>query len=712
MDTKKQFKQVVSRKVCPTCGLEFKLADEDTCCPNDGSMLAPLLDDPFIGQTLSENTEILSAIGQGASGTVYKARQMPLGRIVAVKILQTQLVSDLDKVRRFEREAKALSQLQHPNVVSIFDFGLLPRPYMLMEYVDGQKMEDVLETGMLPFETACKIGIQICEALQAAHEQNIVHRDLKPANIMLLKSIDIETEDESFQVKVLDFGLAKLIQESEAESPDLTKTGEIVGSPPYMSPEQCLGQTPDARSDIYSLGCILYELMTGSRPFSAHSAAEYMNKHSLEDPPPFLSTNPKLVLPQLIEDVVLKTLLKDPDRRQQTMSELKNDLQNCLEAGTASGIKRLKRRKAKRKLVRARIALMAGTVALVSAGIFVYQCFPQALPESLFKQTFAAGEKALAEKDYAYAEDQFKKAASMSQQFDFKNKEGLYFSCRLHLLETYKKQAKWAEAAPVNDELLKLSRIEDKKRRYGGAVGRNGIAFVYPAKWYSINGDADWNDAGKFRASQILRWGQLYLQIYEDKLSPEQLADLESKVYSRVCKNFKVIESREVKFGSQSEIPGVLRDYEFSGDYVISINKKEGTDSKTGTQRSYLKSAFIKSWETGESTRQRHVYFGKPGRIYKLRIQGDSIDFPHLSRALDTILESVTLYPEQPLSDLRDRLILSTARFFSSDAESAKQKLLVLAPGFEPESGYTKEIRFSAKPAPARNNEAPSEGGN
>lgn len=685
-----QFKQVVTRKVCPSCGQEFALADEDSICPKDGSMLAPLIDDPYIGQTIAETCVLTEVVGSGAYGTVYKARQIPLDRTVAVKIMQQQLVSDLDKVRRFEREARALSQLVHPNIVGIYDYGLLPSPYMIMEFVDGRRLDEVLNQGALPFETIIGIATQVCSALESAHEQNIVHRDLKPSNIMLLGN-----EETGYTVKVLDFGLAKLMQEADAAAPALTKTGEIIGSPPYMSPEQCMGRQLDRRSDIYALGCILYEMLTGQRPFTANSAAEYMNKHCLEAPAAFLDVNAKLVLPQQVEDVVLKALEKEADNRYQTMAELKGGLENSLKVAITSGVGILKKKKPKRKIHKVRIVAMLGSVAIISALVFVWQCFPTVVPEAVWQQTFESGQKALQNRDYAYAEDQFKKAVVIADSLGGKERERRRFSSLFQLMDAYKKDGKWTEAAAVNDDLLDLSKIEDKKKRYGGSTGRNGLAFYFPSKWFIMKTDPNWNDGSRFRASQVLRWGELQVQIYRDNMEPAQLADLEQKFYKKLFKNYKTVSESTVKIaGGTTE--AYIKDFEIDGDFAVT--PKKGVESTPGqaTVDSKLEPIEVKSWETGDIVAHRHVYFGKPGRIYKLRVQGDKYDYPHLVRTLNTMLNSVEFIDNQAIL-VKNRADLSVSEFYLPTKESSTgMAVCIVPPGAKPMPGYEKKMELQA----------------
>ncbi len=308
---------------CVLCHREF----DDTLakCPFDGANLIAEVHDPLVGTLLAEHYKILSVIGHGGMGVVYKAKHDTMDRFVAIKMLQSQHVRDGNAIRRFRQEAKAASRLSHPHVITIHDFGMSPngQPYIVMDYIEGMGLDAIIKKdGKVGVDRSVKIFAQACDALAHAHEQGIVHRDLKPSNIML-----IETEDEKDFVKIVDFGVAKLIPFSGEESQRLTQTGEVCGSPIYMSPEQCMGHKLDARSDIYSMGVMIYESITGELPLLGNTMVDTMNKHLTESAKPFSVIRPDLYIPERIEKVVFKALEKDPKNRQQSMTELKQELQ-------------------------------------------------------------------------------------------------------------------------------------------------------------------------------------------------------------------------------------------------------------------------------------------------------------------------------------------------------------------------------------------------
>ncbi|HEY9773339.1 MAG TPA: serine/threonine-protein kinase [Planktothrix sp.] len=309
-------------KICLECNREF--TGIMTVCPHDNSLLFARVQDPFVGTTLAGNYEIESVIGHGGMGVVYKARHALMDRTVAIKMLQAQLISDSMSVKRFQQESKAASRINHPNVITVYDFGISPtgQPYIVMDYLEGISLADVIKhEGQVSVERAIRVVAQACDALDHAHKQGVVHRDLKPTNIVLVKY-----DDEADFVKVVDFGVAKLMN-SGADGQRLTQAGEVCGSPVYMSPEQCMGMELDPRSDIYSMGVVIYETLTGKLPILGKTMVDTMSKHISEQAPRFSETRPDLYIPERLESVIFKALAKDPIDRHQTMEELKNDLE-------------------------------------------------------------------------------------------------------------------------------------------------------------------------------------------------------------------------------------------------------------------------------------------------------------------------------------------------------------------------------------------------
>lgn len=212
------------------------------------------------GAIVAGRYEIQSVAGTGGMGVVYKARHRELNRVVALKVLNSALVEDERSRERFKQEARAAAALSHPHLTPVFDFGRNDdgTPFFVMDYIEGQTVAELLkQLTRVPPDRAVKIATQVADALAYAHEQGVIHRDMKPANVMLLRR-----HAEDFAV-VLDFGIARLMEQEGEEAIRLTKTGELFGSPTYMSPEQCMGVALDGRSDMYSFGCMLFEMLTG-----------------------------------------------------------------------------------------------------------------------------------------------------------------------------------------------------------------------------------------------------------------------------------------------------------------------------------------------------------------------------------------------------------------------------------------------------------------
>jgi eukaryotic-like serine/threonine-protein kinase len=277
--------------------------------------------DPNIGRDLlGGQFQILQKIGSGGMGSVYKATQPAMNRMVAVKILHPKLANRKDLVSRFRREARAMSHLTHPNTVKVLLYGELEDGslYIVMEYLEGRNLNQVVrKEGPLPVERAIPILIQVCGALQEAHMQGIVHRDLKPENIFLSTNGGLKDYP-----KVLDFGLAKVTErEMRPGSVMLTQEGMVFGTPEFMSPEQAQGKVLDARSDIYSLATILYEVLTGKLPFEARTPMEYIQHHVTKSPILLDSRIPGKSFPPGLGVVLARALEKRPEDRFDSASE-------------------------------------------------------------------------------------------------------------------------------------------------------------------------------------------------------------------------------------------------------------------------------------------------------------------------------------------------------------------------------------------------------
>ena len=273
------------------------------------------------GTILDGHYKILSLLGTGGMSAVYKAHDLRMDRTVAIKMLHPHLVSDRKNLERFLQEARAESSLKHPNVLSVLSVGVATdgRLYIVMDFLQGESLADEVQSkGAIDQERARELFIQICEGLHHAHEHGIVHRDLKPSNVMLC------SDQTGTVAKIVDFGIAKLVSTDQIQK--LTQTGAILGSPAYMSPEQCSGSFPDPRSDIYSMGCLMYEVLTGRVPFESSNHLEAMCKQMGETAPSFHEAAPGVTISPDLEELVRKALEKRPEARQQTALQLKDEL--------------------------------------------------------------------------------------------------------------------------------------------------------------------------------------------------------------------------------------------------------------------------------------------------------------------------------------------------------------------------------------------------
>jgi serine/threonine protein kinase len=314
--------------LCPTCGKLFP--SQTRFCEIDGSQLMVQMPDPLIGTLLPRHYRIAEQLGRGAMSVVYSGVYEPLGQQVAIKLLKSHLVSDLQTFKRFQQEAKTAGALEHPNIVSIFDFGVTEQgvPYLIMEMVHGASLWALLQSPQsVPVSSAINIFTQTADALAYTHERGTIHRDVKPSNILV-----VADSEGGETVKLLDFGIAKLQNYEGNPAANLTQTGEVFGTPLYVSPEQAMGRVLDGRADIYSLGCVMYEVLAGCPPFQGPSAFDVLRMQVQSDPVPledFRNSMEMEPLPPALVAAIEKAMSKDPDARQQSMAELVQDLQQA-----------------------------------------------------------------------------------------------------------------------------------------------------------------------------------------------------------------------------------------------------------------------------------------------------------------------------------------------------------------------------------------------
>ncbi len=300
-------------------------------CPHCGAPAPVVETDPLLNQTLGAY-RVVKALAAGAMGQVYVGEQTNLGRAVCIKTLKPELLGDQTAVARFEREARAVSALKHPNITQVIDFGRSgPNLYLVMELVEGGSLRSFIERhAPVDLERASQLMVQILSALQEAHHAGIVHRDLKPENVLISP-----LRDGSELVKVVDFGIAKLVNEQQAKGNNLTGTGLVCGTPGYMAPEQISGEVLDARCDVYAAGVIFFELLTGKKPFNGDTVSELIRAHLLLEPPAPSAVG-KLPLPKEVDELVIATLAKDREQRIDSALELKRRIEQLRPSSRAT----------------------------------------------------------------------------------------------------------------------------------------------------------------------------------------------------------------------------------------------------------------------------------------------------------------------------------------------------------------------------------------
>jgi len=313
-------------KICPQCGNEYEL--DQRFCPKDGSTLKSQGSDgsSLVGQIIADRYHIVQKLGEGGMGQVYLSQHVRMKRKSAVKVMHPGMVHDADAISRFNREAENASQIAHPNVAAIYDFGETSDGliYLAMEFIEGEPLTKLLKTiGALPAARAANVAKQVADGLSAAHDLGIVHRDLKPDNIMIAKS-----RDGGDLVKIVDFGIAKAMQSDEQK---VTRTGLSIGTPEYMSPEQLAGDKLDHRTDIYSLGLVAFSMFTGHLPFPSVTSKEALIMRLTDRPHTLAQIRGDIAWPAALQTVMDRALANDADERYQKVADFGRDIIRAVE---------------------------------------------------------------------------------------------------------------------------------------------------------------------------------------------------------------------------------------------------------------------------------------------------------------------------------------------------------------------------------------------
>jgi serine/threonine protein kinase len=466
--------------VCLKCCAEH--FEEKKVCDEDGETLRRVLLDALVGTVFAERYELVSLLGRGGMSSVYKARHLLLDKIFAVKLMHAHLMTDMQSVRRFQIEAKAASSLSHPNLIMVHDFGVSKAgtPYLVMDFIEGKSLTEVLdEEKHLSVDRSLSIVQQVFAGLAHAHQQNVLHRDLKPSNIMI-----VQLPDGTQQARIVDFGIAKILGDDNGAASQLTQSGEVFGSPAYMSPEQCMGKTLDAKSDLYSMGCVVYQCLSSEPPFLGATPLDTFSRQCKESPKPIAEVCPEAKVPALVEDVILKALEKDPQKRHESAEEFSKCLTDAYEKSKEqealqylAARMQLRFRRFRQNILRNIVKISIASVALIAIGAALLYFDPNVreaahntLRPSIISNCWSAG-KFFAKRDnplrnYSVAEFLLTRAVHEADDLRPQPDTNTRIDSRDDLQKLYNEYGYHAEADRVDHEIKNI-KANFLKFRYG-----------------------------------------------------------------------------------------------------------------------------------------------------------------------------------------------------------------------------------------------------
>jgi serine/threonine protein kinase len=458
----------------------------------------------LVGKIIADSYEIVAPISRGASGDVYLVVHRDMDTKSAAKLLRVDAVSQT-AMKRLQREAQILSRLKHPNIVNVRALAVDASVgiFLVMDYLDGKPLSKIIaERGRLKIGQALKLTIDICHGLECAHQQGVLHRDIKPSNVIVVPS------EGSEKAVVIDFGLAK----HDEDVQKITSTGLFVGTPLYMSPEQCRGEKLDARSDIYSIGCLLYELLAGRPPFTGTTPLEVMTNHLNKQPPPLSETNPELVSSSPLDAIVQKALAKEPEQRFQSVAELRQALE---EYRATPFVASTLRRKRKFNLSLGLFATAASIVCV--AGVALWMLAQPPIPQTTYSGYTRLNIHQLQNKrDEALAGRRWQEALSAAEEIQLSNNRSMSESVKLDNLKAI---------ATADVGLGRYSEAEQAMLEWLKAHKRMGVDTRDFALSFVLNVSGFNRAAGKHAADVLERAG------FDWRTAPNMTTDPPTRVY-------------------------------------------------------------------------------------------------------------------------------------------------------------------------------------